>query len=136
MRIRISAWTAGVWILIALLVMFIVHLLILAGIVPYGIVWGGMIDGEAKLAALEGFALGTTLLFMWWIALKIRLIGRGKLRRAASIGTWIVFAYFLLNTIGNLASGVTTEKVWFAPVTIAITLLAYRVARLKEKTGD
>jgi hypothetical protein len=41
-------------------------------------------------------------------------------------GIWITFVYMLLYTVGNLASGVTAEKLIFTPVTMMMALLVFR----------
>jgi hypothetical protein len=41
---------------------------------------------------------------------------------------WIIFAYLLLNTAGNLASSSSLEKLLFTPITIVAALLVLRLA--------
>jgi hypothetical protein len=60
--------------------------------------------------------------------MKIGYFQQGKFVKVVKVGVWIVFFYFLLNTVGNLTSGITTEKLIFTPITILLTLLAFRVA--------
>jgi hypothetical protein len=55
----------------------------------------------------------------------VRMPGWG---RAFSVGIWIIFAFFVLNTAGNLASSVPFEKFVFAPITLVLSLLAFRLA--------
>jgi hypothetical protein len=50
------------------------------------------------------------------------------LRTVATVGVWLIFAYLLLNTVGNLASGVAFEKLLFAPLTLFLALCAFRLA--------
>jgi len=52
----------------------------------------------------------------------------GKFYTAINIGVWLIFAYLLLNTLGNLASGISLEKLLFAPITIILALCALRLA--------
>ncbi|WP_276356054.1 hypothetical protein [Cohnella caldifontis] len=124
----ISARVSGMILLIAMTAMLVVHVLIAAGVMPSDFIWGGRIGSETELLVMEGIAIAATLLFMGLIALKTGLAGRAKFRRTAAVGAWIVFAYFLLNTAGNLASEAALERTLFVPVTIVLTLLALRVA--------
>jgi hypothetical protein len=48
------------------------------------------------------------------------------------VGIWLVFAYLLLNTLGNLASGISFEKLVFAPITILLAFCAFRLAIEKQ----
>lgn len=129
MKRLISVKLAGSVLLIALALLAILHVLILFKVVPSGIVWGGQIGGSpGNLVVLETIALLVTLLFALIVAVKAGFVRTTRLKRAAGPGMWLVFAYFALNTIGNLASGVSTERLLFAPITILLALLALRLA--------
>ena len=129
MKRLISAKTAGNVLLVALALLAIFHVLILLEIVPSNIVWGGQIgDSTSNLVVLEITALLVTVIFGLVIAAKLDYVRSGRLRKAANAGMWIVTAYFLLNTIGNLASGVSAENLIFAPFTVLLTLLSLRLA--------
>ena len=41
---------------------------------------------------------------------------------------WIIFAYSLLNIVGNFASGTLAEKLVFAPISIVVAFLVFRLA--------
>jgi hypothetical protein len=45
-----------------------------------------------------------------------------------NFGVWLIFAFLLLNTLGNLASGATFESLFAAPLTILVALCALRLA--------
>jgi len=114
-------------VLTGLLALF--HVLVLSGYVPADIVWGGEAgDSRETLIILEIVALCVTILFMIITAAKMRQIRTGASRKIIDAGMWAVFVYFVLNTAGNLASGVTAEKLIFTPLTILMALLALRLA--------
>jgi len=129
MKKLISAKLAGNILLFSLGLLFIFHILVLLKIIPAAIVWGGQIKGvPANLATLETVALLMTGLFILIVAAKTDYIQAGKLSGAVTIGVWLIFIYLLLNTLGNLASGVSLEKLLFAPITIILALCALRLA--------
>jgi hypothetical protein len=129
MKKLISAQLAGIILLAAFGLLFLFHILVLFGIFPADIVWGGQIRGvQANLVTLETIALIVTALFMIIIAAKLGYIQAGKLSGAVNIGVWLIFAFLLLNTLGNLASGVTFESLFAAPLTIILALCALRLA--------
>ena len=129
MKTFISAKLAGSILLLALALLAILHVLILFQVVPPGIVWGGQIGGASgNLVVLESMALLVTLLFALIIAMKAGYVRTTRFKRAAGFGMWLVFAYFVLNTFGNLASGVSAERLLFAPITILLAVLALRLA--------
>jgi hypothetical protein len=129
MKRLISARLAGNILLAALGLLFIFHVLVLFGVLPAEIVWGGMIQGgQTNLITLETVALAMTLLFMLIVAARIGYMQVGRLSGAVRVGVWLIFIFLLLNTLGNLASGVSFENLIAAPITIILALCALRLA--------
>ena len=88
-----------------------------------------MVQGvPSNLITLEIISLLVTIVFIAIIAAKTGYVQAGRLSSAVNIGVWLIFAYLLLNTLGNLASGVSFEKLIFAPITILLALCAFRLA--------
>jgi hypothetical protein len=129
MRKLISAKLAGNILLFSLGLLFLFHVLVLLNLVPANIVWGGQIKGVPEnLITLESVALLVTALFMFIVAAKIGYVQAGKWSGVINVGVWLIFAYLLLNILGNLASGISFEKLIFAPITIILALCALRLA--------
>ena len=129
MRKLVSARLAGNILLAAFGLLAIFHVLVLLGVLPPNIIWGGQAAGSpASLRTLELVALLVTLLFEVVVAAKVDYIKAGRFRILVTIGIWIVFAYLLLNTVGNIASAVRFENLIFAPVTFILALCALRLA--------
>ena len=129
MKKLISAKLAGNILLFSLGLLFIFHVLVLLKVIPAGIVWGGQIKGvPANLVTLETVALLVTAVFILIVAAKTGYLQAGKLSGAVNVGVWLIFAYLLLNTLGNLASGISLEKLLFAPITIILALCALRLS--------
>ena len=129
MKKRISAKLAGNILLVALGLLAIFHVLVLLRVIPADIIWSGRIQGvPSNLVTLETIALLVTLLFFVIIAAKTEYVQAGRLSGAVNLGVWLVFAYLILNTLGNLASGISFESLIAAPVTIILALCAFRLA--------
>ena len=129
MRKILSANLAGKILIALFVVLLIMHALILLGVLPSSIIWGGQIkEDQSNLIGLESVAITLTLLFIGLTALKIRQINSGGKRLMINVGAWLVFAYLLMNTLGNFASGVSAETLIFAPLTIVMALCALRLA--------
>jgi hypothetical protein len=125
----IGAKLAGNILLISLGLLTVFHVLVLMEVVPSNITWGGQIgDSPTNLLTLETIALLVTVLFAIIIAAKMDYIMAGKFRKATTVGVWIVFAYLVLNTVGNLASRVSFENLIFAPITLLLAFCAFRLA--------
>ena len=129
MRNWISAKLTGNTLLISLILLSIFHIMVLTGIVPSNIIWGGRSSNSASnIIALELIALLTTLIFILIVALKAGYLKIGKLKKVATIGIWIMGVFFLLNMVGNFNSSSSVEKLVFGPLTIIMALLAFRLA--------
>lgn len=124
----ISARLAGNVLLAAFGSLAVFDVMVMLGILPSDIVWGGQIPEGTGAFWFELVALVVTLFFALIVAARLGYIGAGRFPRATNIGVWIIFAFMVLNTLGNLASGVTIEKLIFAPVTIVLALCALRLA--------
>jgi hypothetical protein len=125
----ISLKVAGNILLGSLAVLFVFDILLLLRVIPATMVWGGQISEAANnLVPLEVTALVVTLVFAVIIAAKMEYIHAGRFKLGVTVGVWIIFAYLILNTIGNLASGVRFENLIFAPITVILAFCALRLA--------
>lgn len=128
-RKSFSIILAGNILLILFGLLFVFHVLVIFGAVPSDVVWGGQADGSStSLISLELLALIVTVLFTVIIAAKMGYIKSRRFQRASRVGMWIIFAYLVLNTIGNFASSNSFEMTVFGPVTIVMSLCALRLA--------
>ncbi|MCX6080316.1 MAG: hypothetical protein NTW32_12350 [Chloroflexi bacterium] len=128
MKKLMSVKWAGNLLLISFGLLAIFDILILLNILPADIVWGGQIKDSATKLILETIALFVTIVFAMIVAAKINYIQVEKFKKAVNIGVWVIFAYLILNTVGNLASGVSFENLIFAPITVALAFFALRLA--------
>ncbi|MNW43196.1 hypothetical protein D3C74_203890 [compost metagenome] len=126
MKKLISVKLSGNILVSCLILLFIFHILLLVGMMPHDIVWGGKISNPESLIIFESISLLLTLLFILVISIKIGYIK--KFRKISNFGVWFIFAYFLLNTIANFASDVSAEKLIFGPITVIVTFLTLRLA--------
>jgi len=123
----ISAKLAGNILLFSLGLLLIFHILVLFKVIPANIMWGGQATA-ANIITLEIVALIVTLFFGYVIAAKTGYVSSGKFIVVINILVWIIFAFLVLNTVGNLASGVSAENLIFAPITLILALCALRLA--------
>lgn len=125
----ISLRAAGNVLLIGLVALAVFHLLIIMGALPTEMVWGGQFDERSgRLIALEVTALLITGMFGLVAGARSGYLRVAWLQRAARVGSWILFAYFALNVLGNLASSSGLEKAIFVPVSVILAVAALRLA--------
>lgn len=129
MKKLMSARFAGNILLFCLGALVVFHLLVLFNFVLPDVIWGGQIgDSTTNLLTLEIYALIAAIVFAIIVAVKLDYLKAGKFKKAAGVGVWIIFAYLLLNTIGNLVSGVSFDNLVFAPITVILAFCAFRLA--------
>jgi hypothetical protein len=80
------------------------------------------------LLTLEIFALIVAIAFAIIVAVKMDYLRLGKFKKAAGAGAWVIFVYLLLITVGNFASGASSENLVFAPITVLLVVCAFRLA--------
>ncbi|MEM8969802.1 MAG: hypothetical protein AAGE93_25520 [Bacteroidota bacterium] len=107
-------------ILLALLVVF--HLLVIAGIIPYNIVWAGKINNRTQLLQMESISLVVLALAIFLVALRMEYLTFLNYPSVINGGMWVLFAFFLLNTLGNLTAKSPIEKYGFGTLTLLMSL--------------
>jgi len=65
------------------------------------------------------------------VLIRSGIIRSVRLPCPATIALWMVCTYFAFNVIGNATSPSTTERLVFTPISIAIAMLALRLALSK-----
>ena len=124
--------------ILLLLALSVFHLLVIAGVAPREMVWGGGAGGGERTLFLEAIgilvSLGMASVAAAWIGLFAAVLPTWLLRALL----WLIFAYFLMNTTANLASSSPEERAVFTPLSIVLSLLALRLAigGRPERRGD
>ncbi|MFP4548526.1 MAG: hypothetical protein ACLFQM_10365 [Fidelibacterota bacterium] len=119
--------TYGLLIIFSITLVF--HLLIVMGLLPCNMIWGGRLESRPQLLLFELFSIAVTLLFFWVVLAKSELV-RFSLSPGLSKGVlWAMVVLFALNTVGNLLSLSSLEKILFTPVTIILTWFSFVLAR-------
>lgn len=107
------------------------HLLVLIGVVPDTIIWGGRITDRQKLIVMETVSLIMIVLVGVLSFVHGRMITAGNGSMVLRIVMWVFAALFLANTVGNLFAKTAFERFAFTPVTAVLTFLTLRLALLK-----
>ena len=127
MKKLIHVKLAGNILLFSLGLLLVFHILVLFKIIPADIMWGGQANA-GNIVMLEIVALAVTLFFGFIVAAKTGYVKAGKFAAVVNVLVWVVFIFLILNTLGNLASGVSAENFIFAPITLILALCALRLA--------
>jgi len=128
MKKLISLRHAALGLLVILTLMLGFHLLILLGVIPYEIVWGGRMKTPEQMHKFELVSVVLNAVMLLVVSCKA---GWLKIPLPAGIikaALWMMFGLFLMNTVGNLASTNNVEKLVFTPLTLLLELLTLRLA--------
>jgi hypothetical protein len=128
MRSIISEKVAWVSMLIILLSVIIFHGLVLAGVIPFTIVWGGRLESTSDMIRFETVSILINVVMVFIVGIRMGYINIGINPKIIRAILWIMTALFLLNTIGNLFSTSVIEKIVFTPITLLLSIFSWRLA--------
>ncbi|MBN2542928.1 hypothetical protein JXI42_08685 [bacterium] len=115
------------------------HFAIILGIlffnfVPIDYLWGGRMQTGEQLLVFEIISLLVQIICMFLTLIKAGYFKIPRMAIIAHVGMWILFALFLLNTIGNIFAKTVFEKS-LAIVTAALAVFALRLALEKKRVN-
>ena len=120
------------WALHGLLTFFLLtllfHALVVVGVIPYALVWGGRLRDQSQMLRFESGALTVTLLLLAAVAVQAGYVKFSPPPKVMTVVFSLMFLLFLANTAGNITSTNELEKRLFTPLTLLIALLSLRVA--------
>lgn len=111
----------------------IFHALIIAGILPRNIVWGGRLNDQTFLP-LEVLAIALNLLLMATGGVARKFITSKIATLMVNRTNWFLFYFVVVNTIAGLFS-TTAFEMSMAPITAFYALCLYRVNRFSDGLG-
>lgn len=120
------AATVGLLTLFSLVILF--HVLVLTGVVPYKIVWGGRLETVSQMIRFEVISITINLIMLSWVAIKSGYLKCSLNKRWIQVGFWVMVALFSLNTVGNLFAISQWERWIFTPLTFLLAVFSLRLA--------
>jgi len=127
----ISESAAGKSLLALLSAIMLFHVLVIINVIPYGIIWGGRIRNRKELINLELISIIVNAIMIFVVLIRTGMVGFSIRRRWMRLLFWMMFAFFLLNTLGNLVSLNQVEKFIFTPITLFLSFCSLRLALAK-----
>ncbi len=103
------------------------HLLVMAGVVPPDIVWGGRVQSQEELIKMESISLFILVFMALIVAIKARWVFF-QIGKVADYVIWLIPLLFFLNTLGNLQALNAMERFIFTPITLVLALISLRIA--------
>lgn len=127
MKKRIPFSTAKNATIAILLLVTLFNLLVMLGIVPYNIVWGGRLQNTEEMITFELVSIIINLLIIFIVLLKAGRV----LPSASKLGyvlAWLLPIIYFFGILGNLASTSAIERALFVPVTLLLFTFTLRIA--------
>ena len=121
---QLSLFLFGVIILFHLAVIFGI---ILFDFVPLDFLWGGRMETREQLLGFEVLSLAIMVLCFITVLIHSERLHVPALAGVTRIILWVLFALFILNTIGNILAETAFEKA-FAAITALLAVLCLRLA--------
>ena len=114
----------------------IFHFLIIAGIIPFEIVWGGRLKNQTEMLQFESISIALNLIMLTLVAIKAGLLKINLKPNFLKVSFWLMAVLFALNTLGNLLAVNTVETLIFTPLTFLLAVFSFRLALSKDQQSD
>lgn len=121
----------GILVIISSIIVF--HLLVMTGLLPFEVVWGGTASGTDQVRTMELISIVVNIAMLTVVCAYAGIIKTRMKQRFFKGSFWIMFALFLLNTVGNLMAETALETYLFTPLTVLLTLFCFRIAAFEFK---
>lgn len=120
-------------------IVIVLQILLAAGILPVSMAWGGrqsQLTTSLRIASLVAAVLLGA--FIYVIRYRAGLIVEMQIPTIIKVFSWIITVFMAFNTLGNIASSSSAEKLIFGPITFFLTVacLIVSTSRLKSKPSQ
>ncbi|WP_458333610.1 hypothetical protein [Peijinzhouia sedimentorum] len=118
--------------MIILLATILFHFLVLLGIVPYQIVWGGRLQNQSEMINFELVSILLNFLMLAIVAIQAKIVKLKVHPIVVKIALWLMVFIFVMNTIGNIISLNDMERYIFTPLTLLLAIFSFILASKKR----
>jgi hypothetical protein len=98
--------------------LFVFHLLVIVGIVPYSIVWAGKLQNRQQMLRMESISILVLSLVALLVSLRMGYLSWTHNPLILRGSMWLLFGLFALNTLGNMTAKSPFEKYGFGSLTL------------------
>lgn len=113
----------------------IFHLLVITSVIPSDIVWGSRLSSQDQLILFESISIVLNVVFLIVIFIRMGVLKMNVSKKLINGFLWAMMVLFLLNTLGNLASESSFEKLAFTPVTLILSICLL-ISLLSKKENE
>jgi hypothetical protein len=117
-------------------VVIVLQISLAAGILPISMAWGGrqsQLTASLRIASIiAAVLLGA---FIYVIRYRAGLVGKVPIPVLIKVISWIITAFMAFNTLGNITSLSTNERLVFGPITFILTVACLLVSASRPIYG-
>lgn len=113
---------------VLLFILLIFHFLVVTGVIPFEIIWGGKLENYAQMLVYESVSIGINLVIILVVCVNAGFIKFTVNRILVRVSLWVIFFLFLLNTLGNFTSQNQFERIVFGPLTLVLSFLCLKLS--------
>ena len=120
------------WLLIAFGGLLLMHIAVIAGLLPAGMVWGGQYQAGPELVKMEVVASVVTVVFALIVA---GFSGRVSWLPdwLSKVGMYILIPMFLLSVVGSYTSAHPVERYGLSLYSLALAVMGILLLRAKAR---
>lgn len=115
--------------LVLVITVLFFHGLVLTGVIPYSVTWGGRLQSHEEMVAFETVAVLINLVLLTVLLMKGEFISHGIPIKWIHAVLWVYLVMFCLNTVGNLMAETWVERIAGSSLTLLSAFLCYRIVR-------
>jgi hypothetical protein len=128
MKRRIPEKLATNALLIIFILIMLFHVLVLLGIIPFDIVWGGRLKSKDEMIPFEITSIALNSVMLGIVMMQAGLLKVNVKPIVLKIAFWCMFVLFAINTVGNIFSNNELERLIFTPLTLLLSVFSLRLA--------
>jgi len=107
--------------------MVLFHLIVLTGIIPFDMVWGGQLQSQQQMIVFESTSILFTSFIIFVVAMRAGWVKKIFARKLITISLFASIILFALSFLGNLLSLNSLEAIIFTPLSAILVILFIRI---------
>lgn len=124
---------AGIGMIGILSATLIFHFMVLTGIIPFDITWGGRLENRQQMLVFESLSIIITLAILALVAVRLGYLSWQIPPVVITSVFWILTGIFVLNTIGNLLANNIFESILGTLLTAILAIFCWKLAVTKNR---
>ncbi len=119
---------AGIGVIGILSVTLVFHFMVLSGLIPFDITWGGRLENRQQMLVFESLSILITVAILSLVAVRLGYLKWQIPPVVVTSVFWILTGIFILNTLGNLLANNSFENILGSLLTAILAVFCWKLA--------